>query len=80
MPKPPIAAQATKGPMNAVPCPHCKAPNDFTELDHTLNETDQSLGKDDPGGGNKYECDKCGQKMRVVAIQVVKLITVRQTV
>jgi len=77
--KPPIAAQSTKGPIHAVPCPNCGKTNNFSELDHTLTESDQSLGQDDPGGGNKYSCDHCAGLMRVVAVQRVTFLTVRQS-
>lgn len=73
-----IAAQATQGPIDKVPCPYCAKPNDFTEVDHLIAESDLSQGTGDPGGGPIFNCDHCGQKMRVVAMRVVKLLTVRQ--
>lgn len=73
-----LAPQATQGPIDKCPCPWCGKPNNFTEVDHLISDTDVSQGKDDPGGGAVFACDFCSKNMRVVAVKVFKVISVRQ--
>lgn len=76
---PPIAGQATSGPIDKVPCPWCGKPNNFTTGDGDLfHATDVSQGQNDPGGGPTYECDHCTKPMRIVGVKTVQVLTVRQ--
>jgi len=78
MPKPPIAAQGTNGPIDRVPCPWCGKPNDFRESDHLLVEANESMGQGDPGGQPIFNCDHCDQPMRVASVKSIKIIFLRQ--
>jgi hypothetical protein len=71
MPNPPMTAKPTKGPLHAVPCPHCGATNDFRDLQETYGATFEP--------GFKTDCDHCGRHMEVVAVQPVVFVGVRQT-
>lgn len=58
----------TNGPINAVPCPHCGAPNDFRHL-----SSQQLLDT-----GAEVSCDKCKRLMKVAGMQTVQVILVRR--
>jgi hypothetical protein len=65
-----MPAQATSGPVNAVPCPHCGKPNDLSP--HA--EEEQHLDT-----GNEFDCDHCHRLMQVTAIKQVTVVSVRQS-
>lgn len=75
---PPTAAQATTGPITKVPCPWCSKHNNFTSHDHLVGEQMQSQGDGDPGDEATFYCDHCNGKMKIVAVQRVIFVTVRQ--
>ena len=73
MPKPPPKPQPTtprqlNGAVHRVPCPWCGKTNDVRNL-----EQQQLLD-----AGTEYDCDHCGHIVQVLAVQMVKLVTVRQ--
>lgn len=57
----------TQGPMHAVPCPHCGAPNDFRELESHKAEP-----------GDTAACDACDGVMQITAMQPVTIVRVRK--
>lgn len=62
------STKARRGPVRAVPCPHCGAKNDFSHL-----QEGNAVRKN-----NVYGCDKCGKKMRVSKVVQVPVIYVVQ--
>ena len=67
----PARQQVTRGPLHAVPCPHCGRKQDFRSL------ADSSQGGVGWGGmmesGAKVDCDKCG---RTAVIHTIAQVTV----
>lgn len=62
----------TSGPSHAVPCPFCGKTNDFRD---TLSGFGgQQLGD----SGDDVSCDHCNNVMRIVKIQTIPHVTVRQ--
>ncbi len=66
----PVAGKATKGPIHAVPCPHCGHPNNLTGLQQQIGAAFEP--------GALLDCDKCGMVSVVVAVQPVVFVALKQ--
>lgn len=66
-------APCTRGTVDRVPCPNCGRPNDYRELDgqQLLDTGHRVICRGENAG------EGCGQLMEVVAIQVLKVVSVR---
>ena len=62
----PPHAPTTKGPLGAVPCPHCGKTNDFNEV-----KADNMLDT-----GETVSCDHCDRLMTIAGIQEITIVTV----
>lgn len=70
-----MPSKTTNGPIHKVPCPHCGAGNDFTEVaEHLKND---GIDEEKAETGAKVLCDHCGQKMIVQAVRTITFIWVR---
>lgn len=67
--------QAVRGPLHAVPCPHCGRPNDFRGF-----APSGGLGWGDYGlePGTVVDCDHCKRKSQIVHVDKVTLVSLRQ--
>lgn len=65
--------QATQGPVHRVPCPWCSQPNDFRPL---VGDEDGGAGWGSQGleRGAVIECDHCGRRAKVLAIDKITVI------
>lgn len=63
-------SKQTRGPLHAVPCPHCRKAQDFRPL-----KADGIMrGAPAIVDGNTYDCDECGRRARVARVEVVEMI------
>jgi hypothetical protein len=64
----PTAAKTTQGPLHAVPCAHCGAPQDARVLDEQkLIEVGQGM-----------ICDNCNKTSVIAGVRQTKVIVLRQ--
>ena len=59
----------TRGTVKAVPCPHCKKPNDLRGLE------DYGCAE-----GNVFICDHCQKQVQIAKLQKVTLVWCRKFV
>lgn len=64
---PSTTPKMTRGPINAVVCPHCGRGVDLRGEQETLDKEAE------------YDCDHCSHVFEVVAVATVKIVTVRQS-
>lgn len=64
---------ATQGPHHRVPCPYCHGPLDFRAH---LDADGGGSGWGDQGmeAGNEVECDHCGRKSKILAIEKITVV------
>lgn len=68
--------ETLSGPSHAVPCPHCKAPNNFLGMRPTGDNAGWGAYGLEPG--TVVECDHCNRRMVITNVQEITVITVRQ--
>lgn len=68
-----VTKQVQKGPIHRVPCPYCGAKNDFRGLQGEAGWGDYGLER-----GAVVDCDHCGRKSQIVAVQTITVLTLRQ--
>ncbi len=73
MPNPP---GTTQGPLNHVPCPHCKKPLNFTaHADEGSGGT--GWGSQGLERGAKVDCDHCNRQSKILAVDRVTVIRLK---
>ena len=68
--------KSARGPINRVPCAHCKRTNDLRNM--TAGPRNAGWGANLLESGNTFICDHCNRVCQIVKVQSVQIVTVRQ--
>lgn len=68
--------QATRGPLNKVPCPWCQRPLNFSAH---VDESMGGVGWGEQGleRGAKVDCDHCGRTSWVVEVEKLTVVSLK---